>query len=134
TLSLDLRHPDPDVREQTVSELREAANAIAGRRSVDVSWTDTGGFRETPSDEALNRILGEAIADQGIEVLEVFSGAGHDAVSMAEIAPVTMLFVRCKDGISHNPLESITTEDVAVALQVLDDFIDRLPTVETAPA
>lgn len=134
TLSLDLRHPDPDVRERTVGGLMDAANAIAGRRSVDVSWTDTGGFHETPSDGTLNRLLGEAIADQGIEVLEMFSGAGHDAVSMAEITPVTMLFVRCKDGISHNPLESITTEDVAVALQVLDDFIDRLPTVETAPA
>ena len=134
TLSLDLRHPDPDVRERTIGGLMDAANAIAGRRSVDVSWTDTGGFHETPSDGTLNRLLGEAIADQGIEVLEIFSGAGHDAVSMAEITPVTMLFVRCKDGISHNPLESITTEDVAVALQVLDDFIDRLPTVETAPA
>jgi len=127
TLSLDLRHPDPAVRSQTVGEITEAANAIAGRRSVDVDWTDTGGFHETPSDKTLNRMLGEAIAEQGIEVLEVFSGAGHDAVSMAEIAPVTMLFVRCKDGISHNPLESISTEDVAVALKVLDGFIDRLP-------
>lgn len=127
TLSLDLRHPDADVREHTVSGLVEAANAIAERRSAEVNWTDTGGFRETPSDETLNRILGEAIADQGIEVLEVFSGAGHDAVSMAELTPVTMLFVRCTDGISHNPLESITTGDVAVALQVLDGFLDRLP-------
>jgi allantoate deiminase len=127
-LTLDLRHPDPGVRERAVRVLQEAAHAIAARRSVELSWTDTGGFRETPSDEGLNQLLRNAIAEQGIEVLDVFSGAGHDAVSMVEITPVTMLFVRCKDGISHNPLESITTEDVAVALRVLDGFIDRLPT------
>lgn len=127
TLTLDLRHPEPGVRERGVDELRETANANAARRSVELTWTDTGGFRETPSDEGLNRLLREAIAEQGIEVLDVFSGAGHDAVSMAEISPVTMLFVRCKDGISHNPAESITSGDVAVALRVLDGFLDRLP-------
>lgn len=126
-LTLDLRHPEPGVRERAVNELRDAAEAIAQRRSVELVWTDTGGFRETKCDAGLNHLLREAIVDQGIEPLHVFSGAGHDAVSMAEITPVTMLFVRCKDGISHNPLESITTEDVAVALRVLDGFLDRLP-------
>ena len=126
-LTLDLRHPEPGVRERTVAALQHSANAIAARRSVELSWHDTGGFRETPCDDGLNRLLGDAIAAQGIEVLDVFSGAGHDAVSMAEVTPVTMLFVRCKDGISHNPLESITTDDVAVALRVLDAFLDRLP-------
>lgn len=125
-LTLDLRHPDPGVRERTVDALREAANGLAARRSVELTWTDTGGFRETPSDEGLNRLLREAIAEEGIEVLDVFSGAGHDAVSMVEITPVTMLFVRCKDGISHNPAESITVEDVAVAVAVLDRFIDKV--------
>ncbi len=125
--TLDLRHPDPGIRERGVETLHEAANAIAARRSVELTWTDTGGFRETPCDEGLNRLLGEAVAEQGIETLEVFSGAGHDAVSMATIIPVTMLFVRCKDGISHNPAESISTDDVAVAVRVLNGFLDRLP-------
>jgi allantoate deiminase len=47
------------------------------------------------------------------------SGAGHDAAVMAKVCPSAMLFVRCKDGISHHPDESVTQRDVAVALDVL---------------
>ncbi len=54
------------------------------------------------------------------------SGAGHDAVVMAELAPVAMLFVRCKDGVSHNPAESVAVDDVAVAIGVLQQFLDLM--------
>ncbi|MGB3330313.1 MAG: M20/M25/M40 family metallo-hydrolase, partial [Thermomicrobiales bacterium] len=60
----------------------------------------------------------------GIEPVRMASGAGHDAVTMASITPVSMLFLRCKDGISHNPAESIEAGDVAVALKVLDMFMN----------
>jgi allantoate deiminase len=68
--------------------------------------------------------LGEAIAGEGIRVMEVASGAGHDAVSLASICPVAMLFVRCRDGISHNPLESVEIADAGVAIRVLASFLD----------
>jgi allantoate deiminase len=51
------------------------------------------------------------------------SGAGHDAVSMAEITDVAMLFVRCKDGISHNPAEAVDVADVGAGARVLLRFI-----------
>ena len=54
------------------------------------------------------------------------SGAGHDAAAMAAICPVAMLFVRCKGGISHNPAESATEADVAVAIGVMNDFVKLL--------
>ena len=54
------------------------------------------------------------------------SGAGHDAAALAVICPVTMLFVRCKGGISHNPAESATEADVAVAIGVVNDVIHDL--------
>jgi allantoate deiminase len=57
--------------------------------------------------------------DAGIEVNSLASGAGHDAMAMAGFTPMGMLFVRCKEGISHHPDESITTNDAAVALDVL---------------
>jgi allantoate deiminase len=56
-------------------------------------------------------------------VITLASGAGHDAAVMARIAPVVMLFVRCKDGLSHHPDESVASEDIAVALAALSDFI-----------
>ena len=70
---------------------------------------------------AITGMLKEAI---GGEVLELASGAGHDGVYMSELTGFGMLFVRCKGGVSHNPAESVTTEDVAVALDVLGRFLE----------
>jgi allantoate deiminase len=71
----------------------------------------------------LTALLREAI---GASTVDIPSGAGHDAVYMSEIADAAMLFVRCKGGVSHNPAESVTTEDVAVAIDVLDRFLHLL--------
>jgi acetylornithine deacetylase/succinyl-diaminopimelate desuccinylase-like protein len=62
------------------------------------------------------------VAQSGYEVEHLASGAGHDAAIMAQLAPIAMLFVRCRGGISHNPAESVTVEDVAVAIEVVDQF------------
>jgi len=121
--TLDLRHPDPGIRSRAIDELKEAMRDIGARRSLDAIWNDVPGFPETRSDPALNRMLRNAIEREGMSVVELFSGAGHDAVTMAAITPVTMLFVRCKDGISHNPAESVTVEDVTVAIAILDRFL-----------
>jgi allantoate deiminase len=70
--------------------------------------------------------LAQAVADSGNRVERLPSGAGHDAVTMAAVVPVGMLFVRCAGGISHHPAESVTAEDVAVAIDVLDRFLASL--------
>jgi allantoate deiminase len=62
----------------------------------------------------------------GVEVPRVCSGAGHDAVMLAEVAPVGMLFVRCAGGISHHPAEAVTEEDVAVAIEVTASLVEEL--------
>jgi allantoate deiminase len=54
------------------------------------------------------------------------SGAGHDAVTMADAVPVGMMFVRCKGGISHNPAETVDVDDVAAAIRALDNILDQL--------
>jgi allantoate deiminase len=54
------------------------------------------------------------------------SGAGHDGVILSELAPVAMLFVRSPGGISHNPGETVREQDVAVALDVLEEFVRAL--------
>jgi allantoate deiminase len=70
--------------------------------------------------------VGEAIAGCGHRVLRLASGAGHDAAIISKIAPVSMLFVRCAGGISHNPAESVTRSDVAAALEVSLRFLEQL--------
>ncbi|HEX2335258.1 MAG TPA: M20/M25/M40 family metallo-hydrolase, partial [Hyphomicrobiaceae bacterium] len=58
--------------------------------------------------------------------LRLASGAGHDAGIMAKLCPAGMIFLRCKDGVSHNPAESITTEDADLGVRVLLEATRRL--------
>ncbi len=67
--------------------------------------------------------LERAIEHVGYAVHHLPSGAGHDAVVMAGLTDVAMLFVRCKAGVSHHPAESVMLEDVAAAIAVLESFL-----------
>ena len=71
----------------------------------------------------LNELLARAIAEAGHAVVPLVSGAGHDAVPVSQVAPATMLFVRCFQGISHNPLENVELPDLAAAVEVADRFL-----------
>jgi allantoate deiminase len=64
-----------------------------------------------------------AIRDEGVAPFRLPSGAGHDGMAINAIADIGMIFVRCKDGISHNPAESITVEDAEIGARVLAGFI-----------
>jgi allantoate deiminase len=74
---------------------------------------------------AMRAGLAAAIA-AGHDVLELPSGAGHDAAVMAGVTDAAMLFVRCAGGVSHNPAESVALEDVAVAIDVVGRFMDSI--------
>ena len=74
------------------------------------------------------KLLEQAIVDLHYPLLSLSSGAGHDGVTLSELTSIAMLFVRCRAGISHNPAESVTVEDVDVALKVLERFILLLST------
>lgn len=126
--TLDLRHADPAVREQAVNHLRSRVDAVASTRGVTIDWIEAPGFEGVTCDAHLTSLLEGAIVAAGYEPLRLYSGAGHDALVLAAIAPVSMLFVRCREGISHNPAESIEENDVAVALDVLDRFIQAVAT------
>ncbi len=65
------------------------------------------------------------MASKGFQVRRLPSGAGHDGMALKSVADICMLFVRCKDGISHNPAESITQADAGAGAQVLLEFIEK---------
>jgi allantoate deiminase len=126
TASLDVRHADDAVRAAAVARIRRAAEEIAGSRGVELAWEERLSASAVAMDPGLSELLAGAVADIGAPVVRLASGAGHDAVALAEVAPVAMLFVRCAGGVSHHPDESVEVDDVAVALDVLDRFIRRL--------
>lgn len=125
-LTLDVRHQSAVIREAAVGRMRDVLAELSARRRVDAEWIDVQGYPTVECDLDLMSRLIDAIADEGLEPLRLPSGAGHDAVPLSTITPVSMLFVRCKDGVSHNPAESIEVGDVAVAIRVLDRFINGI--------
>ncbi len=126
TLSLDVRHQEDVVWQAARARLQEQAGQIAGEYGVQVAWHVVQETPAVPCSPALTDRLARAVAAEGVPVLHLPSGAGHDGVVLAGITEIAMLFVRCERGISHNPAESVTTDDVAVALAVLGRFLADL--------
>ena len=124
--SLDVRHADDAVRERAVAALRERAEAIAARRAVALDWEQRLATRAVTMDAGLTGRLAAAVRAAGLPEVRLPSGAGHDAVALAPLLPVSMLFVRCAGGVSHHPDESVAVADVAAALDVLDRFLRGL--------
>ncbi|NJN17245.1 MAG: allantoate amidohydrolase [Oscillochloris sp.] len=127
-ISLDLRHQDDSVRRQAVNEVMQQAKMIAAERNLDLTLQPIAEHAAVPMAEGMRAKLAAAIGDSGYELVSLPSGAGHDAAVLAEITPAAMLFVRCKDGISHNPAEAVTAADVAAAIAVVSRFLDKLAT------
>lgn len=125
-LSLDLRHGDDAVRGRVLQSLRARAGKIARGRGEEHDWRVQQESRAVPTDPDLTALLARAVEEIGHPVHRMPSGAGHDAAAVAEIAPVAMLFVRCRGGISHNPAESVNREDVAVAIDAISHFLELL--------
>ena len=123
--SLDLRAGSDGLRRKALRRIEEAFVAIEERRGVlfDAETThETGACQCSPW---IMRGLGRAVEAEGYEARELPSGAGHDAMAMARLTDVGMLFVRCKEGISHHPAESMTEADAAVAARVLLRFLEE---------
>jgi allantoate deiminase len=119
TMSIDVRHPDDTRRAGLLARVRETVAAVAGRRGVEARLEVVHDERSMPCDQILAGRLRRAAIGIGLNPPALPSGAGHDAVVLGELMPAAMLFVRCRGGISHNPAESVTVEDVAAAIDVL---------------
>jgi allantoate deiminase len=126
SLTLDVRDQNDPRRITTVNSLRAKANAIARTRKLQLIWIQVQQTSAFQCDKVLTRSFSKCITRQGLKVLKLASGAGHDAVAISAICPVAMLFVRCKGGVSHNPAESVKMSDVRVAIEVLADFVQTV--------
>lgn len=115
-LTLDIRGPQDGPLDALLATLLDAAQAIAARRHLHFAAEAFYHIAATACDRRLQAVLTQAVSEVQGRSLSLPSGAGHDAIAIAERWPVGMLFVRCKGGVSHHPAESVTRQDVALAI------------------
>ena len=120
--SIDLRAPDDFRRAVALVDLDRTFHEIASARGVRVTSTTTHEANAYVCDPKIVAGLARAVEAVGVPPRLLPSGAGHDTMAMGHLCPSGMLFVRCKGGVSHNPLESITLEDCAYGLAALSRF------------
>jgi allantoate deiminase len=123
--SLDVRAPTDERRADALAAMRLRFEGIAEARGVTLSLEPVWEARTATCDARLQAQLAEAVRAQGVRVRHLPSGAGHDGMALIDLAPIGMLFVRCKGGISHNPAESVDVQDVAVGARALMRFIEN---------
>lgn len=120
---LDLRHAEDLRRAWAYEQIRQLAAEISARRGVEWGIDVCEHQPSVAMDERLSRALSTAIANTGHAVHGLVSGAGHDAVMMAGKTPTSMLFLRCRGGVSHHPDEFVAADDVAAALEVMVNMV-----------
>lgn len=121
--TLDIRS-DIDSRRDTVIEiLHQVLGKISEKRNVELSWKMTHSANAVACDPTLQHLVSNSISAAGYRQMTLPSGAGHDAMAIADICPVAMLFLRCEKGISHHPAESVLVEDIEAGLKVLVNFV-----------
>jgi allantoate deiminase len=124
THSLDVRHQEDAVRAEAIAWLCEQADRIAGERKLGLERLVVQETASVACDPGfINRLAAAAKSVSG-DSLELPSGAGHDAVILSHLCPVAMLFVRCRDGVSHHPDEFVQVEDIELALRTAVSFIE----------
>ena len=123
--TVDVRAPQDSLREHAVAQIRSEIESVSRNRKLTGEIESLQHFGVTPCAPRLIERMEHAVASQGFRVRRLPSGAGHDGMALAAITEICMLFVRCKGGISHSPLESITREDAAAGVRVLMNFIEK---------
>jgi N-carbamoyl-L-amino-acid hydrolase len=117
--TVDFRHPEDAVLTQMDRELRTACAEAAGSQNLEAAVEEFWYFPPTPFDPVLVGRVRDAAAAQDYAHQDIISGAGHDAVYMARVAPTAMVFVPCVGGISHNEIEDAKPDDLTAGCNVL---------------
>lgn len=125
-LTLDVRHISDEIRARSVEDLEREAQRIAARRGLSVRVGHLMSQPAVTMDPFLMREIEQAIAKTGCTPHRMVSGAGHDAMIMAEKVPSAMIFLRTPGGISHDPGESVLQDDVEKAIACGLHLLDRL--------
>ena len=131
----DIRAADGETLRRAQQDVFGECEAIARRRGVSLERSKTHEVNAAACSPWLQDRIAKSIESCGIEVRRLPSGAGHDAMVLAEVTDVGMMFVRCgAGGVSHNPAETVSVEDAGIAVKALLDFLRRFAPLQDTPA
>ncbi|MGL5513859.1 MAG: Zn-dependent hydrolase, partial [Sporomusa sp.] len=125
-LGIDIRGISQTSKEQVVAALMTAIDEIQERRGVGVAIATLADEKPVEISQEIVEFLHDIAKQQKLTNMLMPSGAGHDAMHLAAIAPTGMIFIPCKDGISHNPAEWASIEDVTAGARLLLEAVTRL--------
>ncbi|KAG0922197.1 hypothetical protein G6F32_014777 [Rhizopus arrhizus] len=119
--TVDLRHEDEATLTQMDARWLATCTDVAARHGVTVDVKQVQYFPPTPFDPDLVGKVRDGALRRGLAAMDIVTGAGHDAVYMASVTPTAMIFVPCKDGVSHNEVEDAKPADLEAGCNVLLD-------------
>jgi ureidoglycolate amidohydrolase len=125
-LQVDARDTDPIRREAVMQAVRRDCTEIATRRGVTITEELVNADEPAQSSAHILQVLEEVCAELGVAPKKMVSRAYHDSLFIARVAPIAMVFVPCRDGVSHRPDEYAATDDIALGARVLALAMARL--------
>lgn len=117
--SVDIRHTDAAILDQMTLELKECIQQVATDKSITIDLKEVSYFPPCNFDAGCIDAIRQATLKMGYSHMDVVSGAGHDAIYMNRLAPTGMIFIPCKDGVSHNEIEDAKAEHLEAGANVL---------------
>ena len=123
---VDLRGVDSESILSAMESINEAVSIVAEEDSVRITVDMLTSDEPVPLSETLAEMFEEICQEKDLKYRVMNSGAGHDAMHMAKLAPTSMIFIPCKEGISHNPAEYANSQDISTGIEVLAAAVKRL--------
>jgi len=130
-LGVDIRSISKAARDSVVTLVKEFIDITAEKRGLSYTIETIAQDQPVEMHPAMIREIEEAVKSVGVEYMTMPSGAGHDAMHWAEVVPTGMIFIPCRDGISHNPAEFAEMDDIVTGAAVLDKVLRKLSLEET---
>ena len=130
-LGVDIRSISKAARNSVVTLVKEFIDITAEKRGLSYTIETIAQDHPVEMHPAMIREIEEAAKSVGVEYMTMPSGAGHDAMHWAEVVPTGMIFIPCRDGISHNPAEFAEMDDIVTGAAVLDKVLRKLSLEET---
>lgn len=123
---VDIRDIYEDSRQQLIGKIRQAADELSTPRKIEVTYETVHDVLPVPVKKELQQKMADAAKESGVRPYYLPSGAGHDAMIIGRHLPAALLFVRSKDGVSHNPKEWSDLNDCVKGVEILKNYIEKL--------
>ena len=119
TFTIDIRHPSKDLLSSIEAQIDAECRTSAKGHMVEVLIEKRFGLTPGKFDTTVVDVIDSACEKPGVPNMKLVSGAFHDALFISKVVPTAMIFVRCRDGVSHNEAEFVASEHIEIGAKVL---------------